>query len=98
LLGVLAGVEGADVEALSVEVAPESDGEDGSVFLGEGVPLPIVEDVERESVTYQPLPLNTMPTGWNTLRRLPPHCSHVVRGASEKLWRLSMRSLHDVQV
>jgi hypothetical protein len=42
-------------------------------------------DDERESVTYQPLPLNTMPTGWMTLRSVPPHCSQVVRGASEKL-------------
>jgi hypothetical protein len=46
------------------------------------LPLTVVEDDERESVTYQPLPLKTMPTGWNTLRRLPPHCSQVVRGAS----------------
>ena len=58
----------------------------------------LVADAERESVTYHPLPLKTMPTGWNTLRRLPPHCSHVVRGASEKLWRLSIRSLQEVQV
>jgi hypothetical protein len=62
------------------------------------LPLTAVEDAERESVTYQPLPLKTMPTGWNTLRKLPPHCSQVVRGASEKLWRLSMTSLQDVQV
>jgi hypothetical protein len=54
--------------------------------------------LERESVTYQPLPLKTMPTGWNTLRRLPPHCSHVVSGGSEKLWRFSIRSLQAVQV
>ena len=102
MLGVLAGVAGAGVEVLSVELAveaePESDEEDDSVFLAEGVPLAMVEEVDRESVTYQPLPLNTMPTGWNTLRRLPPHCSQVVRGGSEKLWRRSMRSLHDVQV
>ena len=89
---LVAGVDGAGVELLlSVDVDaelepesdPESDEEDGSVFLAPGVPLvAVVEDVERESVTYQPLPLNTMPTGWNTLRRLPPHCSQVVRGAS----------------
>ena len=48
--------------------------------------LPLVDDEdERESVTYQPLPLKTMPTGWMTLRSVPPHCSHVVKGASEKL-------------
>jgi hypothetical protein len=60
---------------------------------------PLADDVdERESVMYQPLPLNTMPTGWMTLRNAPPHCSHVVRGGSEKLWRFSMTSLHAVQV
>ena len=60
---------------------------------------PLADEVdERESVMYQPLPLNTMPTGWMTLRNAPPHCSHVVRGGSEKLWRFSMTSLHAVQV
>ena len=57
-----------------------------------------VDDDERESVMYQPLPLNTMPTGWMTLRNAPPHCSQVVRGGSEKLWRFSTTSLHAVQV
>jgi hypothetical protein len=47
---------------------------------------PLAELVEaRESVMYQPLPLKTMPTGWMTLRSVPPHCSHVVSGESEKL-------------
>jgi hypothetical protein len=47
---------------------------------------PLVDDEdERESVMYQPLPLKTMPTGWITLRRVPPHCSHVVSGGSLKL-------------
>jgi hypothetical protein len=55
------------------------------------------DDEERESVTYQPLPLKTMPTGWITLRSAPPHCSQVVRGASEKLWRFSTTSLQLVQ-
>jgi hypothetical protein len=60
---------------------------------------PLADAVEeRESVMYQPLPLNTMPTGWMTLRKAPPHCSQVVRGGSEKLWRFSMRSLQAVQV
>lgn len=58
----------------------------------------VVLDLPRESVTYQPLPLKTMPTGWNTLRRSPPHVSQVVRGASEKLWRRSMVAPQLVQV
>lgn len=61
-------------------------------------PLADAEDAERESVMYQPLPLKTMPTGWITLRSVPPHCSQVVRGGSEKLWRFSMTSLQAVQV
>ena len=81
------GVE--DVEdALPLESEPalvlgvDSDGF-VSDFDGAG---PLAEAVEaRESVMYQPLPLKTMPTGWMTLRSVPPHCSHVVRGASEKL-------------
>jgi hypothetical protein len=40
------------------------------------------EDDDRESVMYQPLPLNTMPTGWMTLRNAPPHCAQVVKGGS----------------
>jgi hypothetical protein len=60
---------------------------------------PLLEDEdERESVMYQPLPLKTMPTGWMTLRKAPPHCSQVVSGGSEKLCRFSMRSLQAVQV
>jgi hypothetical protein len=60
---------------------------------------PLVDEVdERESVMYQPLPLKTMPTGWMTLRSAPPHCSHVVSGASEKLCRFSITSLQAVQV
>jgi len=52
----------------------------------------------RESVLYQPLPLNTMPTGWMILRSVPPHCSQVVNGGSVKLWRVSTTSLQEVQV
>ena len=60
---------------------------------------PLAEELdERESVMYQPLPLKTMPTGWMILRRAPPHCSQVVRGGSEKLWRFSITSLQAVQV
>jgi len=32
------------------------------------------------------------------LRSVPPHCSHVVSGASEKLCRFSITSLQAVQV
>jgi len=60
---------------------------------------PLVEAFdERESVTYQPLPLNTMPTGWMILRSVPPHSSQVVSGGSVKLWRFSMWLLQVVQV
>jgi len=60
-------------------------------------PLTLALDA-RESLMYQPLPLKTIPTGWMILRKLPPHCSHVVSGGSEKLWRFSMTSLQVVQV
>jgi hypothetical protein len=60
---------------------------------------PLADELdERESVMYQPLPLKTMPTGWMILRSVPPHCSQVVSGGSEKLWRFSMTSLQAVQV
>jgi hypothetical protein len=60
---------------------------------------PFADELDaRESVMYQPLPLKTMPTGWMTLRSAPPHCSHVVSGASVKLCRFSMTSLQAVQV
>jgi hypothetical protein len=80
--------------------APESEDFDSpSEDDDDEVVRPFAEAVEdRESVIYQPLPLNTMPTGWMTLRSAPPHCSQVVRGGSEKLWRFSMRSLQAVQV
>jgi len=80
--GVVEGVEGvaAGAEESSFLAA-------GVSVLGGGLVL-LFEP--RESVTYQPLPLKTMPTGWITLRRLPPHCSQVVNGGSEKLWRFSM--------
>jgi hypothetical protein len=89
-------VDGFDSELDSVLDDAPSEVEDVELL----VPLvdEAVELAERESVMYQPLPLNTMPTGWMTLRSAPPHCSHVVRGESEKLWRFSMTSLHAVQV
>jgi hypothetical protein len=52
----------------------------------------------RESFTYQPEPLKTMPTGWMILRKAPPQASHVVSGASEKLCRFSIIALQDVHV
>jgi hypothetical protein len=71
---------------------PDEDEDDDEV-------APLAEALDaRESVMYQPLPLNTMPTGWITLRSAPPHCSQVVRGGSEKLWRFSITSLQAVQV
>jgi hypothetical protein len=78
-----------ELESLS----PEEEEEDDELVR----PLAEADDA-RESVMYQPLPLKTMPTGWITLRSAPPHCSQVVRGGSEKLWRFSMRSLQAVQV
>jgi hypothetical protein len=62
-------------------------------------PEPLADALDaRESVLYQPLPLNTIPTGWMILRSVPPHCSHVVSGGSVKLCRFSTTSLQDVQV
>ena len=72
--------------------------EEDSDSLEELRPFTDDEDDDRESVMYQPLPLNTMPTGWIIFRNAPPHCSHVVSGGSEKLWRFSMYSLQAVQV
>jgi hypothetical protein len=90
--------EGAElVLSFDVELAPlsfDSDVVDEDALVG-----PFADELEaRESVMYQPLPLKTMPTGWMTLRRVPPHCSHVVNGGSEKLWRFSITSLQAVQV
>ena len=61
-------------------------------------PFVEAEDDERESVMYQPLPLNTMPTGWMTLRSAPPQRSQVLNGGSEKLWRFSMTSSQAVHL
>jgi len=89
-LGVLLPSDDDDDDSL----APDSLEPDSFEVLG-----PLAEDVDdRESLMYQPLPLKTMPTGWMTLRRVPPHCSQVVRGASVKLCRFSMTSLQAVQV
>ena len=75
--------EGVGLELVSVEVELVLD----SLDFEFGVE-PLADDVDdddRESVTYQPLPLKTMPTGWMTLRSVPPHWSQIVKGASEKL-------------
>jgi hypothetical protein len=77
----------AAVSVFGVEASEEDD-----------TPLAEVDDDDRESVMYQPLPLNTMPTGWMTLRKAPPHCSQVVNGASEKLWRFSIISSQAVHL
>jgi hypothetical protein len=84
-----AGVDSflAGVSVLVVEASEEDD-----------APFAEVEDDDRESVMYQPLPLNTMPTGWMTLRKAPPHCSQVVNGGSEKLWRFSIISSQAVHL
>ena len=70
---------------------------DESESLDELAPL-LDDDFDRESVTYHPLPLNTMPTGWMFLRNVPPHFAQMVSGGSVKLWRVSTWSLHAVQV
>ena len=90
---VLEGAELSEVEGVLVlePSAGVADGEDGLGPLAELV-------LARESVMYQPLPLKTMPTGWMILRKVPPHCSQVVSGGSEKLRRFSIMSLHAVQV
>jgi hypothetical protein len=43
----------------------------------------------RLSVIYQPEPLKTMPTGWNTRRTAPAHLGHVRSGSSLKDWNCS---------
>jgi hypothetical protein len=110
-MGVQVASEAVDLLAVELELAGESeededdDAEDElddseDVVAGSLAPEgPLADEVdERESVIYQPLPLKTMPTGWMTLRNEPPHCSHVVSGGSEKLWRFSITSLQAVQV
>ena len=75
------------VDEVEVEPLVDSfDSLDSLDSLGVLVAGPFAEaDEPRESLIYQPLPLKTMPTGWMTLRSVPPHCSHVVSGGSEKL-------------
>lgn len=89
--GVVLGVDGlVSLLAPSVLLELDAAGLEDSALL-------VLLDL-RESVMYQPLPLKTIPTGWITLRRAPPHCSQVVKGGSEKLWRFSTTSLQAVQV
>lgn len=89
-------------ESVLAAVEPESDFDSDFVEDTESLlepPRPFAElDDERESVMYQPLPLKTMPTGWITLRSAPPHCSHVLSGGSEKLWRFSVTSSQAVHL
>jgi hypothetical protein len=46
------------------------------------------------SVTYQPLPLNTMPAGWMSRRTWPAHSGQCVSGLAEKLCTRSNRTPH----
>jgi hypothetical protein len=46
------------------------------------------------SVTYQPLPLNTMPAGWISRRTWPAHSGQCVSGLAEKLCTRSNRTPH----
>ena len=88
-----------DVEPLSFDFEPLSFDSDDVEGEEEELLDPVVDELDaRESVMYQPLPLKTMPTGWMTLRSVPPHCSQVVSGGSVKLWRFSITSLQAVQV
>ncbi len=48
-----------------------------------------VELLGRESFLYQPDPLNTMPTGWITLRTGWPQRGHSVIGSAENDWMRS---------
>jgi hypothetical protein len=50
-----------------------------------------VDDVvlPRLSLMYQPLPLNTTPTGWKTRRTSPPHSGQIEIGASANFWTVS---------
>jgi hypothetical protein len=52
--------------------------------------LALLPESLRLSLIYQPEPLNTIPTGWNTRRTEPlsPQI-HVSSGASLKLWKCS---------
>lgn len=43
----------------------------------------------RLSLTYQPEPLKTMPTGCGTRRIGPPHSGHSVKGSSANFWKKS---------
>jgi hypothetical protein len=108
-LGAVVADEEDEDELLSLEDVDEPDELDVVLDSDDDVVEPAVDEEPelgplalaleaRESLIYQPLPLNTMPTGWMILRKLPPHCSHVVRGGSVKLWRFSMMSLQAVQV
>jgi hypothetical protein len=78
------------VEAEEVDDAPDEEPPDEEPPDEE--PLSESLGFGRLSVTYQPLPLNTMPTGWRTRRSSPPQPSWMESGGSEKLCRTSMCS------
>ena len=59
------------VDGVSLAFSDGSDFDDGADFL-----------VSRLSFTYQPEPLNTMPTGCGTRRIVPLHSGHSVSGSS----------------
>src|SRR4029450_6123155 len=87
--------------ALGVEVEPPPSDEAFEVvsagFLALSPAPSVLAGLPRESVRYNPEPLNTMPTGEKTLRSRPPHTVQVVRGASEIDCTTSVRSPHSVQ-
>jgi hypothetical protein len=78
-------VAGADDE-------PALDEDELALEDDEGDPLLDSLGVERLSVTYHPLPLNTIPTGCSTRRSSPPQPLWVVSGGSEKRCLTSMCS------
>lgn len=56
-----------------------------------------LDDPERLSLRYQPLPLKTMPTDEKTFRRRPPHSGHSVNDGSLNAWTCSKRWSQAVQ-
>jgi hypothetical protein len=68
---------------------PDFVADDSEVFSDvvlAGVSLvPVVVSLFRLSVMYQPDPLKTIPTGWNTFRHGPPHVGQVRIGSSSIL-------------
>jgi hypothetical protein len=73
--------------ALSAVAVPDSTLE--SAFFDESLDplaLAVVDELAlRLSLMYQPLPLNTTPTGWKTRRMGCPQSGQIVSGSSENL-------------